>query len=277
MSGGVVGKNFTVILFGWPNSELPYDVGQNLVLAFASLVFVRCSCGAERCRVRFGFGVCVILAFWFLHWSSVCSGDLFDDWHFWFFVSFRFVEICPWGFVACVVFFFPPPFRWCGSHRGGLCACFGDMSRCVCLFFVFVGLWLAGRVQRTCAWMRCVSGVCVGQRSSKNYEGKSRCVLCTFCSRCLLSCAVVRWQVFGPRRRKFGRWMTFLWRPRCGLGSWGWEVRVVSLIVCGGTFCGRNGLWPGTGWFTLASLGVVGWLVWIPVAFAARDGDWKVS
>jgi hypothetical protein len=43
------------------------------------VVFVRCSCGAEQFRVRFLFRVCVILSYWFLHLSSVCSGDLFDD------------------------------------------------------------------------------------------------------------------------------------------------------------------------------------------------------
>ncbi len=65
MSGGFVGKNFTVILRGWPNSELPYDVGQNLVLALALFVFVWCSCEVKRFRVRFGFGFCVILSFLF--------------------------------------------------------------------------------------------------------------------------------------------------------------------------------------------------------------------
>ncbi len=63
ISGGFVGKNFTVILRECSNSGLSYDVGQNSVLALASCVFVRCSCGAERFRVRFGFGVCVILAY----------------------------------------------------------------------------------------------------------------------------------------------------------------------------------------------------------------------
>ncbi len=45
------------------NSELPDDVGQNLVVTSAVVVFVRCGCVAERFWVIFGFGDLVFLSF----------------------------------------------------------------------------------------------------------------------------------------------------------------------------------------------------------------------